>query len=53
MILSLAFPAEIRIIVDTTSAIDGLNASVRKAVRNKGPFQTDRAATKPIWLVLR
>jgi transposase-like protein len=30
-----------------------LNASVRKAVRNKGHFPSDQAATKLIWLALR
>jgi transposase-like protein len=30
-----------------------LNASVRKAIRNKGHFPNDQAATKLIWLALR
>lgn len=34
-------------------AIESLNASVRKAVRNKGHFPSDLAATKLIWLALR
>jgi putative transposase len=48
-----AFPAEVRKIIYTTNAIESLNASVRKAVRNKGHFPTDQAATKLIWLALR
>lgn len=47
------FPAEVRKIIYTTNAIESLNASVRKALRNKGHFPTDQAATKLIWLALR
>jgi len=47
------FPAEVRQIIYTTNAIESLNASVRKAVRNKGHFPSDQAATKLIWLALR
>lgn len=49
----LAFDPAIRKIIYTTNAIESLNASVRKAVRNKGHFPTDQAATKLIWLALR
>ena len=48
-----AFPPEVRKIIYTTNAIESLNASVRKAVRNKGHFPNDQAATKLIWLALR
>jgi putative transposase len=48
-----AFPNEVRKIIYTTNAIESLNASVRKAVRNKGHFPSDLAATKLIWLALR
>ena len=47
------FPIEVRKIIYTTNAIESLNASVRKAVRNKGHFPSDQAATKLIWLALR
>jgi putative transposase len=47
------FPEEVRKIIYTTNAIESLNASVRKAVRNKGHFPSDQAATKLIWLALR
>jgi putative transposase len=40
-----AFPTEVRKIIYTTNAIESLNASVRKAVRNKGHFPNDQAAT--------
>lgn len=42
-----------RKIIYTTHAIETLNATVRKAVRNRGQFPNDRAATKLIWLALR
>jgi putative transposase len=48
-----AFAPEVRKIIYTTNAIESLNASVRKAVRNKGHFPSDQAATKLIWLALR
>ena len=48
-----AFSPEVRKIIYTTNAIESLNASVRKAVRNKGHFPNDLAATKLIWLALR
>jgi putative transposase len=47
------FPPEVRKIIYTTNAIESLNASIRKAVRNKGHFPNDQAATKLIWLALR
>ena len=48
-----AFAPEVRKIIYTTNAIESLNASVRKAVRSKGHFPSDQAATKLIWLALR
>jgi putative transposase len=42
-----------RHIMPVTNAIESLNASVRKAVRNKGHFPRDQAAAKLIWLALR
>ena len=48
-----AFSPEVRTLIYTTNAIESLNASVRKAIRNKGHFPNDQAATKLIWLALR
>lgn len=48
-----AFAPEVRKIIYTTNAIESLNATVRKAIRNKGHFPNDQAATKLIWLALR
>jgi putative transposase len=39
--------------VYTTNAIESLHSQVRKAVRGRGHFPSDEAATKLIWLVLR
>jgi putative transposase len=48
-----AFPSEVRRMVYTTNAIESLHSQVRKAVRGRGHFPSDEAATKLIWLVLR
>jgi len=48
-----AFAPEVRTILYTTNAIESLNAQVRKAVRVRGHFPSEEAATKLIWLVLR
>ena len=48
-----AFAPEVRKMIYTTNAIESLNATVRKAVRVRGHFPSDEAATKLIWLVLR
>lgn len=36
-----------------TNAIESLHSQVRKAIRNKGHFPNDEAATKLIYLALR
>jgi putative transposase len=46
-----AFAPELRKILYTTNAIESLNAQVRKAVRVRGHFPSEEAATKFIWLV--
>jgi putative transposase len=48
-----AFPVAVRRIIYTTNAIEALNAKLRRAVRTRGHFPTDEAATKLLWLVLR
>ena len=49
----LAFSAPIRRAIYTTNAIESLNSTVRRAVRTRGHFPSDRAATKLIYLALR
>lgn len=48
-----AFPEAVRKIIYTTNAIEALNAKLRRAVKIRGNFPTDEAATKLIYLVLR
>ena len=48
-----AFSAPIRRAVYTTNAIESLNSTVRRAVRTRGHFPNDRAATKLLFLALR
>lgn len=48
-----AFSPEVRRIIYTTNAIESLNSSVRKSIRNKGHFPNDAAATKLIYLAIR
>ncbi len=48
-----AFSPAIRRLIYTTNAIESLNSQVRKAIRNKGHFPNDEAATKLIWLALQ
>ena len=47
-----AFHADVRRILYTTNAIEALNAKLRSAVRARGHFPTDEAATKLLYLVL-
>ena len=48
-----AFSPEVRKILYTTNAIESLHSQVRRAIRNKGHFPSDEAATKLIYLALR
>ena len=47
------FPEAVRKIIYTTNSIEALNAKLRRAVKIRGHFPTDEAATKLIYLVLR
>jgi putative transposase len=47
-----AFPAEVRKILYTTNAIEALNSKLRRAVRARGHFPSDDAATKLLFLIL-
>ena len=48
-----AFSQPIRRALYTTNAIESLNSTVRRAVRTRGHFPNDRAATKLLYLALR
>src|ERR1700732_5259470 len=47
-----AFPGDVRRILYTTNAIEALNSKIGRAVRARGHFPTDEAATKLLFLVL-
>ncbi len=47
-----AFPESVRRIIYTTNAIEALNSKLRRAVRTRGHFPNDDAATKLLYLVL-
>ena len=46
------FPEAVRRIVHTANAIVSLNAKIRRAVRTRGHFPSDEAASKLLYLVL-
>jgi putative transposase len=47
-----AFPNDVRRIIYTTNAIEALNSKLRRAVRARGHFPSDEAATKLLYLIL-
>lgn len=47
-----AYPEEIRRVIYTTNAIESVNMSLRKIIRNRGSFPNDEAALKLIYLAL-
>lgn len=47
-----AFPEAVRRIIYTTNAIEALNSKLRRAVRARGHFPNDDAATKLLYLCL-
>ncbi|MBB4441486.1 MULTISPECIES: IS256 family transposase [Rhizobium] len=47
-----AFPKDVRPIIYTTNAIEALNSKLRRAVRARGHFPSDEAATKLLYPVL-
>lgn len=47
------FPQEIRKAIYTTNAIESVNASIRKIIKNKKSFPNDMAAFKMLYLALR
>jgi putative transposase len=47
-----AYPEEIRRVIYTTNAIESVNMSLRKIIKNRGSFPTDESALKLIYLAL-
>ncbi len=48
----LALPAELRKAVYTTNTIEGLHRQIRKAIKTRGHFPDETAATKLIYLAI-
>jgi putative transposase len=48
-----AYPADIRRVIYTTNAIESVNMSLRKIIKNRGSFPTDEAAVKLLYLALQ
>ena len=48
-----AYPEDIRKIIYTTNAIESLNMSLRKIIKNRGHFPNDEAAAKLLYLALK
>lgn len=48
-----AYPEEIRRVIYTTNAIESVNMSLRKIIKNRGSFPNDEAALKLIYLALQ
>jgi transposase-like protein len=49
----LSLPEELRRAVYTTNTIEGLHRQVRKAIKTRGHFPDEQAATKLIWLAIQ
>jgi putative transposase len=47
-----AYPPEIRKVIYTTNAIESINMSLRKIIKNRGSFPNDEAALKLLYLAL-
>lgn len=48
-----AYPADLRRVIYTTNAIESVNMSLRKIIKNRGSFPTDEAALKLLYLALQ
>lgn len=48
-----SYPEEIRRAIYTTNAIESLNSSLRRVIRNRTPFPTDDAVIKVLYLSIR
>lgn len=48
----LDFPMEIRQVIYTTNMVESLNATLRKAVRNRGHFSTEDSLMKVLYLAI-
>lgn len=49
----LSYPEEIRRVIYTTNAIESVNSSLRKVLKNRGSFPNEDAVIKLVYLALR
>jgi putative transposase len=49
----LSYPQEIRRMLYTTNAVESLNSQLRKVLRNRGPFPSDDAVFKVLFLAIQ
>lgn len=49
----MAYPPDIRKVIYTTNAIESLNMSLRKIIKNRSSFPSDEAVVKILYLALR
>lgn len=49
----LAYPQEVRRVIYTTNALEGVNRQLRKIIKNRGSFPNDEAAFKLLYLAVR
>lgn len=48
----LSLPTDLRRLVYTTNSIENLNRQIRKAIKTRGHFPSEEAATKLIYLAI-
>jgi putative transposase len=48
-----AFPDEVRKVIYTTNAVEGLRRGLRKIIKNRGSFPSEEAALKLLYLALQ
>jgi len=48
-----AYPEEIRKIIYTTNAIESMNNTLKKTIKNRASFPNDEAALKLLYLSLK
>lgn len=48
----LAFAPELHKIISNTNAIESLSSQLRKIIKHRGPFPSDDAAIKLLWLAI-
>lgn len=50
--MAFAYPPKIRKVIDTTNAIESINASIRKVTSKRGVFPTPESVRKVLYLAI-